>query len=201
MNRQFQGLPMFPLNILPFPGEQAALHIFEPRYRELLSDIEASGGLFAIPFPESKGKMSYCSVVSLVTVSKRHPGGESDIVIVGEFIGRVTHFEDPAPAKLYAVGDVELADGFAETEAGTIVRKELEELRQVIGPKADVLLGNEYRLLHVIVSSLGLAPEQKLSFLKLRTETARQRYVSNLLRFTRLIVSQEKKIENGVFPN
>lgn len=192
---------MFPLNILPFPGEQAALHIFEPRYRELLSDIEASGGLFAIPFPEQKGKLNYCSVVSLVTVTKRHPGGESDIVIVGEFIGRVSNFEDPAPGKLYAIGDVDVADEFAQTEAGVMVRKELEELRQVIGPKADVLLGNEYRLLHVIVSSLGLTPEQKLSFLKLRTETARQRYVSNLLRFTRLIVSQEKKIENGVFPN
>lgn len=192
---------MFPLNILPFPGEQVALHIFEPRYRELLSDIEASGGLFALPFPESKDKLNYCSVVNLVTVSKRHPGGESDIVIVGEFIGRITHFEDPAPEKLYAVGDVELAEGFAEIEASTLVRNELEELRQVIGPKADVLLGNEYRLLHVIVSSLGLTPEQKLSFVKLQTETARQRYVSDILRFTRLIVSQEKKIENGVFPN
>ena len=192
---------MFPLNILPFPGEQAALHIFEPRYRELLSDIEASGGMFAIPFPESEGSYRFCSVVSLVAVTKRHPGGESDSVIVGEFIARMSHFEDPGNDKLYAVGDVELVDGFAETEAGTIVRKELEELRQTIGPKADVLLGNEYRLLHVIVSSLGLTPEQKLAFLKLRTETARQRYVSNLLRFTRLIVEQEQKIENGVFPN
>lgn len=192
---------MFPLNILPFPGEQAALHIFEPRYRELLSDVEASGSMFAIPFPESNGVMNFCSVVSLVTVTKRHPGGESDIVVVGEFIGKVSRFEDPGQGKLYAVGDVDLFNGFSDTEAGTLVRKELEELRQTIGPKADVLLGNEYRLLHVIVSSLGLTPEQKLSFLKLRTETARQQYVSNLLRFTRLIVAQEQKIENGVFPN
>ncbi|RZK88875.1 MAG: peptidase, partial [Hymenobacter sp.] len=31
-------LPLFPLNLVAFPGEKLNLHIFEPRYRELVRD-------------------------------------------------------------------------------------------------------------------------------------------------------------------
>ena len=41
-------IPMFPLAILPVPGELVPLHIFEPRYRQLLQDMETSDITFGI---------------------------------------------------------------------------------------------------------------------------------------------------------
>jgi Lon protease-like protein len=192
---------MFPLKVVLFPGEQSALHIFEPRYRELLHDIEQSGGQFGIPYPESKNEMHWCSIVSLVAVTKRHPGGESDIVIAGEEIGRMRSFDDPAQGKLYAVGSVDVMSQITSNLANEKVIEELYELRNIIGPKADMLLSDEYRYLYRIISSLGLSTEQKLKYLKLNDAEARQLHVANLLKFTRLIVQQEQQIDNGVFPN
>lgn len=201
MARSIKNLPFFPLEVVLFPGEQSSLHIFEPRYRELLADIEHSGGMFGISYPEDKGHMRYCSIVSLVAVSKRHPGGESDIIIVGEELGRITAFYDPTPGKLYAGGSVEIIDNITNDKANENVIGELYLLRETIGPKADMLLSDEYRYLYRIISSLGLSTQQKLKYLKLNDPNAQQQHVANLLKFTRLIVQQEQRIENGVFPN
>ncbi|MCX7637772.1 MAG: hypothetical protein N2044_08015 [Cyclobacteriaceae bacterium] len=45
-----QTIPMFPLAILPLPGELVPLHIFEPRYRQLLQDAEQHDIGFGIYF-------------------------------------------------------------------------------------------------------------------------------------------------------
>ena len=41
--------PLFPLNIVAFPGEDLKLHIFEPRYIQLVNDAIADSGKFGIP--------------------------------------------------------------------------------------------------------------------------------------------------------
>jgi len=43
-----QSLPLFPLPLVLFPGAPLPLHIFEPRYRELLADCRAGDGRFGI---------------------------------------------------------------------------------------------------------------------------------------------------------
>ena len=48
--RGMRELPLFPLPIVLFPGVPLPLHIFEPRYREMLSDIRASGNLFGLSY-------------------------------------------------------------------------------------------------------------------------------------------------------
>lgn len=41
-------IPIFPLAIFPLPGEMVPLHIFEPRYRQLLEDAEKRDIAFGI---------------------------------------------------------------------------------------------------------------------------------------------------------
>ena len=36
-------LPIFPLSVVLFPGTPLPLHIFEPRYRQMLADCLAGG--------------------------------------------------------------------------------------------------------------------------------------------------------------
>jgi Lon protease-like protein len=42
------ALPLFPLNTVLFPGEAIPLQVFEPRYRQLLDDCQASDGRFGV---------------------------------------------------------------------------------------------------------------------------------------------------------
>ena len=48
--RGVRYLPLFPLPLVLFPGVPLPLHIFEPRYRQLLSDIQSSDNLFGLSF-------------------------------------------------------------------------------------------------------------------------------------------------------
>jgi ATP-dependent Lon protease len=42
-------LPLFPLNLVVFPHEKLNLHIFEPRYRQLVRDCLEQNLTFGIP--------------------------------------------------------------------------------------------------------------------------------------------------------
>lgn len=42
-------IPIFPLNIVVYPGEQLNLHIFEPRYKQLIRECVLEKKPFGIP--------------------------------------------------------------------------------------------------------------------------------------------------------
>ena len=42
-------IPIFPLNLVVYPGEKLNLHIFEPRYKQLIRECHANGKPFGIP--------------------------------------------------------------------------------------------------------------------------------------------------------
>ena len=69
-------IPMFPLSIFPLPGELVPLHIFEPRYRQLLQDAETRDISFGIYFNHISNTNKLGSLVKLESVLKRYAGGE-----------------------------------------------------------------------------------------------------------------------------
>lgn len=75
------SIPMFPLSIFPLPGEMVPLHIFEPRYRQLLEDAESRDFSFGIYFTHKLNTRSLGSLVKLESVIKRYKTGESDIIV------------------------------------------------------------------------------------------------------------------------
>ena len=79
-------IPMFPLSILPIPGELVPLHIFEPRYKQLLQDLETGDITFGIFFNHAMNERKIGSLMRLESVLKRYPGGESDIIVKCEEI-------------------------------------------------------------------------------------------------------------------
>jgi hypothetical protein len=72
---------MFPLSIFPLPGELVPLHVFEPRYRQLLEDAETKDISFGIYFNHVTNVEKLGSLVKLESVLKRYPAGESDIIV------------------------------------------------------------------------------------------------------------------------
>jgi uncharacterized protein len=66
-------IPMFPLALLPLPGELTPLHIFEPRYRQLLQDIETFDSVFGIYCSHELNKAGLGSLMKLESVIKTLP--------------------------------------------------------------------------------------------------------------------------------
>ncbi len=76
-------LPLFPLDLVVFPGEHVPLHIFEPRYRQLLADCLAGDGRFGITatLPPRPGALG---TATSIRGADPLPDGRSNIVVRGE---------------------------------------------------------------------------------------------------------------------
>ncbi|PTA69209.1 LON peptidase substrate-binding domain-containing protein [Deinococcus arcticus] len=108
-------VPLFPLpKLVLFPGVLLPLYVFEPRYRALLADVQASGGPFGIvrivvsseesdrPFHE---RVSRVGTLAYLRQAQGHEDGTSTIVVAGgeRFETQTFHLDQP-----YLSADVRL---------------------------------------------------------------------------------------------
>jgi uncharacterized protein len=100
-------IPMFPLALLPLPGELVPLHIFEPRYRQLLQDAEATDVSFGIYCNHELNKIGLGSLMKLESVIKRYPTGESDIIVRCVDVFTMEKLFRVYKTKTYPGGDVQ----------------------------------------------------------------------------------------------
>lgn len=174
-------LPFFPLKLAAFPGEQLNLHVFEPRYKQLINECIEEGKTFGIPvFGENMRQ--YGSEMELVRVVKRYPDGEMDIITrcLGAF--QIFTFDEKAPGKLYSGGEVEAIENIldASQEQWQNLKRLGKELVTVLkmDDALDVdLLTNSFELAH----KLGLSLEQEYDMLQMPRESQRQAYMINHL--------------------
>lgn len=101
-------IPMFPLSIFPLPGEMVPLHIFEPRYRQLLEDAENKDIAFGIYYNHVSNVEKLGSLVKLESVIKRYRTGESDIIVKCIDLLSMSKLFRTYRDKLYPGAEVEL---------------------------------------------------------------------------------------------
>jgi len=76
-------LPLFPLELVLFPGTPLPLHIFEPRYKELISECLDRKKLFGVVRAKEEGVAEIGCTAEIITISKKYPDGRMDIVTEG----------------------------------------------------------------------------------------------------------------------
>ncbi|HNJ28652.1 MAG TPA: LON peptidase substrate-binding domain-containing protein, partial [Ferruginibacter sp.] len=76
-------IPIFPLGIVVYPGEQLNLHIFEPRYRQLISECQAGGKPFGIPSVINDRICEMGTLVRIREISEVYEDGKMDIKTEG----------------------------------------------------------------------------------------------------------------------
>ena len=106
-------LPIFPLGVVLFPGTALPLHLFEPRYRQLLTDVRAGDSRFGIlpgvpGTPERELPAGRFGCIAEVTDVELMPDGRSNIVVQGRERFALDGFVD-APT-LYHQASVTLID-------------------------------------------------------------------------------------------
>ncbi len=76
-------LPLFPLDMVLFPGTPLPLHIFEPRYREMISECLDQKKMFGVVRAKEEGVAEIGCTAEIITVTKKYPDGRMDIVAEG----------------------------------------------------------------------------------------------------------------------
>ena len=95
---------MFPLNVVLLPGETRTLHIYEERYKQLVSDCILNQAHFGIPFVYQKSVGNYGIEVRINHVIKTFDNGEMDILIEGVKVFKLMEFSSVLSPKLYGAG-------------------------------------------------------------------------------------------------
>lgn len=110
MARQQLTIPMFPLNMVLFPGETKTIHIFEERYKQLISDCIQNEAHFGVPFVNQKLVRKYGTEVKINSIIKKYDNGEMDILIEGVKVFQLIEFSEVLTPKLYGAGLIQYED-------------------------------------------------------------------------------------------
>lgn len=201
-------IPIFPLGIVVYPGEQLNLHIFEPRYKQLISECHAEKKLFGIPTIIENRLQDYGTLVQIKEVTTVHENGEMDIKTQGEQVFRILEIIKEIPEKLYSGAIVNYPDNNEQGSPEVMRRvvnsiKELYKLLKVKKDfkKEDAQL-NSYDLAHHV----GLSLMEEYELLGLLHERQRQEYLKrHLTKVIPVLAEMEqlkKKVKlNGHFKN
>lgn len=182
---------MFPLTLLPLPGELVPLHIFEPRYKQLLHEAETNDVKFGIYFNHTDNKQKLGSLVRLESVLKRYQGGELDIIVKCVDIITVDKLYRTFKDKLYPGGDVQ----HWETNHDHIPSQELQELfLQYQTLRRITSHYSNFSLFHVGLE-LALDLQERYKFLTL-SESLRENFLLTRIKFQIRIMEEEKRAKD-----
>jgi hypothetical protein len=184
-------IPMFPLSIFSLPGEIIPLHIFEPRYRQLLEDAEANDMAFGIYFNHVSNSEKLGSLVKLESVIKRYETGESDIIVKCIDILSLSKMFRTFRDKSYPGGEVELWHVDVTQPMGDELRayfSEYSSLNRMNHSDKNVSL-------YDAANELNLGFEERLKLVLLE-EARKEHFLINRLKYQIQLLHQVEKAKD-----
>jgi Lon protease-like protein len=177
-------IPLFPLNVVLLPGADLPLHIFEPRYLEMVDRCLKEKSEFGILLALPKGVTRVGCTAEIIEVANRHKDETVDILTVGRERFRVIEFFEENPLTEGRVDYLEDRDAAANAS----MRRELLELYET----CHTLIFEDYpkntgsdqsaQLSFVIAGTLPMDLLLKQQILELRSESERQERLVGYLR-------------------
>ena len=201
-------IPIFPLNIVVYPGENLNLHIFEPRYKQLINECKEANKPFGIPVVIDNKVQEFGTLLELVEVSKEYESGEMDIKTKGIKVFRMLEQIKDIPEKLYSGAIVSYPENYSNGSSGLMkkVMENLRQLHQLIKVEKNFNKEDKELTAFEIAHHIGLSLEEEYEVLLLQDELQRQEYLKrHLLKAIPMAQGMEQLKEkiklNGHFKN
>ena len=177
-------VPIFPLEIVVFPGEQLNLHIFEERYKQLIAECIAEKKPFGIPTVLKNNVAEMGTVVEITEVAAVHPDGKIDIRTEGTRVFRILEVIKNIPDKLYSGAIVEYPDNIDAAHLRIMPRVigSLRELHKLLKVNKDFKKPDEALRSYDIAHHAGLSLEEEYELLGLFREDQRLEYLKRHLK-------------------
>lgn len=179
---------MFPLTIFPLPGELVPLHIFEPRYRQLLQDAEERDITFGIYFNHILNTEKMGSLVKLESVIKRYEGGESDIIVKCQDLFKTETLFRTFNDKLYPGGDVEFCEVDDHIPVSVKLQSEFESFMHVLKINK---IPSPCSIYHV-ANELSLDLDDRIKF-AYSEHDKKENFLSSRLKFQKHLLTEAEK--------
>lgn len=201
-------IPIFPLGIVVYPGESLNLHIFEPRYKQLINECYTNKRLFGIPTVIENKMQDFGSLVEITELSKMHDNGEMDIKTKGVKVFRILEVIKEVPDKLYSGAIVNYPDTYEKGNPDMMrkVMNSIRDLHHLLNISKDFKKEDEQIRCYDVAHHVGLSLEEEYELLGLLDERQRQEYLKrHLTKVIPMIAEMEQLKEkiklNGHFKN
>ena len=201
-------IPIFPLGIVVFPGELLNLHIFEPRYKQLITDCFGEKKPFGIPTVFKKGLSERGTLVEVKEIVEVYEDGKLDIKTEGTSVFRILEVVKSIPERLYSGAIV----NYPENEERTNIRllrtviKSIRDLHTILKLNKEFKKPDDELLSYDLAHHAGLSVEEEYDFLGLFREDQRLEYLKRHLNKVLPVVSEMEILKdriklNGHFKN
>jgi Lon protease-like protein len=190
-------LPIFPLPVVLFPGVPLPLHIFEPRYRQMLTDIRLANNLFGVVYFDPSTSehdvppAGHIGCVAEVTETQTFPDGRSNILTLGVIryriesyverdtpylVARIDYFEDDEEdASMLATSAHDVADTF------TRIAQAVRTLNDERSNLPDISDTEPQRLSFLVAAAMEIDAEVKQDLLELTSTSIRLERLRGML--------------------
>lgn len=194
-------IPIFPLGIVPLPGEPVPLHIFEPRYKQMVSDCAPRPGSngylpIGINFSQKNQLHEVGCTVLIHQILHKYADGQLDLMTLGSQRYRLRNMHEDQPylqAEVVWLNDHD-PDEVPEAPLKARVLEGFAEFLKLIGSDSAVEMPKRGLSFH-LASLLNLEVESRLVLIEQQSENQRletlERYLEELL--PRLQKAQEFK--------
>jgi Lon protease-like protein len=201
-------IPIFPLSIVVFPGEDLNLHIFEPKYKQLIKECFDQKRSFGMPVVINNKVHELGTLMDIAEISKVYDNGEMDIKTRGQKIFRVLEIINEIPDKLYsgAIVNYPANTGHGKKLLMSKVVAAIKELHRLLNVKRPFQKAEEELSSYDVAHHAGLTLDEEYEFLSLTNELHRQEYLKRHLAKVLPVVAEMESLKakiklNGHFKN
>jgi Lon protease-like protein len=177
-------IPIFPLSLVIYPGETLPLHIFEPRYKQLVKECFDAKKPFGIPAVVNNHLQEMGTLVEITEIVKVYDNGEMDIRTQGLQIFRVLEIIKTIPDKLYSGAIVNYPSNTLSAPSNELMSKVLagiKELHRLLNITKDFKKPEDELKSYDVGHHAGMSLDEEYELLALLQEIQRQEYIKRHL--------------------
>jgi Lon protease-like protein len=201
-------IPVFPLALVVFPDEQLNLHIFEPRYKQLITDCFTQKKPFGIPSVINDKLSERGTLMEITEITQVYEDGKMDIKTKGLRTFQILELIKSIPDKLYGGAIVSYPPNYANGKP-TLMQQVLKGVRQLhenLGVTKQFAKSDDALQSFDVAHHMGLRLEEEFQLLEYEQELHRQEYLkrhlANVLPVMQEMSALQNKIKlNGHFKN
>ena len=201
-------IPVFPLGLVVFPGEHLNLHIFEPRYVQLIQDCFEQQKAFGIPTVIDGKVAEMGTMVEIIEISNKYDDGKMDVKTLGVETFKILELVKDIPDKLYS-GAIVTYQHANDTGSPSLMKKIVEGIRAI---HKSLRVDKDFKKADVDLKSFdvahhaGMSLQDEYYLLELELELHRQeflkRHITKMLDILQEMEGLKNKIQlNGHFKN
>lgn len=201
-------ISIFPLGIVVYPGEQLNLHIFEPKYKQLIVDCYSTGKPFGIPAVIDNQMAEMGTLVQVKEITKTYDDGRMDIKTEGLEVFKLLELIIELPDKLYSGAIVTYPENIPKGSVAKmkLVLKGIRALHSRLNVSKEFVKPDEKLSSFDVAHHAGLSLEEEYRLLELPQELQRleflKRHLAKVLPIMEHMDLLKGKIKmNGHFKN